>query len=584
MRRDTLTGLLAMTALVALVVPAGAQTATRDYAPVTNDVLLDPPDGDWIMWRRTLNNWGYSPLNQVNRDNVENLELAWAWPMAELGQQELAPIERDGIIFLATNNNVVEALDAATGDLIWTYRNVRPDFGASAGYHNGQVTRQKNSVALWGENVILTTVDARLISLDAVSGEVVWDLQVNDWQKGYSYTAGPLVADGKIFTGTSGCSITGTAGACWITAHNADTGEEIWRFNTLGDPNNPLVDESWRGVPLENRWGATPWATGAYDPDLDLVYYGTGMPIPYTEISRGTGDGDVLYTNSTLAIEADTGTLRWYFQHLPRDNWDLDSPFERLLIDAEIGGTMRNLLVSVPGKMSIAFGLDRGTGEFFWATDTVFQNVVSGIDEKTGRVFTNVATIPTAVGEEKLFCPAIAGGKLWMATAYSPDTGGFYIPVANTCQSIAPRVGVEFTPGNSVASSQTGPRTLPDGETMVGSLHVLDVVDGEHIWTIEQPARFTSSLFTTAGGIVFGGDAGRYFSAYNDETGELLWQVRLNAPIGGYPMTYEVDGVQYIAVPAGRSNQTEAAVTPSIGMPIGSGNSVFVFKLRNALR
>src|SRR5690606_28486625 len=181
------------------------------------------------------------------------------------------------------------------------------------GYHNYQATRQKNSVALWGDNVILSTVDSKLVSLDALTGQVEWEVQVHDWEQGYSFTAGPLIADDKIIIGTSGCSITGTAGGCFITPHDANSGEQLWRFNTLVDPNNPEVEASWNGVPPESRWGATPWTTGSYDPELGLVYYGTGMPIPYPEIIRGSGDGDVLYTNSTLALNADTGELVWYF-------------------------------------------------------------------------------------------------------------------------------------------------------------------------------------------------------------------------------------------------------------------------------
>ena len=549
----------------------------REYRPVTNEMILNPDPGDWIQWRRTVNNWGYSPLDQINRENVAELELAWAWPMPEGGQQEVAPIVHDGIMFLATNENIVQALDAATGDLIWEYRHVRPQF--VGGYHTNQARRQKNSIALWQDTVILSTVDAKLIALDALTGQVRWEVQVHDWEKGYSFTAGPLVVDDKIIIGTSGCSITGTAGGCYITAHDANNGEELWRFNTLVDPNNPEVEASWNGVPPESRWGATPWTTGAYDPELGLVYWGTGMPIPYPEIIRGSGDGNVLYTNSTLALNADTGELVWYFQHLPRDNWDLDSPFERILVDAEVNGQMRKLLVAVPGKNGIAFALDRETGEYIWSQETVYQNVVDRIDPD-GTVHVNVDLIPTQEGEQVLFCPSISGGKLWQAAAFSPRTGSFYIPLADTCQTLAPRV-TEFSQGGAVGSISSGPRQLAPGAEFAGVLEALEVADGDRLWRHSQRTIISSSALTTAGGLVFAGDAGRYFMALNDETGEVLWRTRLNAPIGGYPMTYMVDGVQYIAVPTGFSAQasSSAHLYPETPVP-STGNSVFVFKLR----
>ena len=549
----------------------------REYTPVTDEMILDPDPADWLQWRRTVNNWGHSPLDQINRDNVDDLEPVWSWALGEAGQQEVVPIIHDGIMYVATNNNYVEALDAVTGDLIWSYAHSRPEF--TGGYHNNQAMRQKNSVALYGDNVILTTVDAKLIALDALTGQVEWEVQVNDWEKGYSYTAGPLVADGKIFTGTSGCSIVGTVGACWITAHDATNGEELWRFNTLVDPNNPAVEESWGGVPAENRWGATPWATASYDPELDMVFYGTGMPIPYAEITRGTGDNDVLYTNSTLALDADTGELVWYFQHLPRDNWDLDSPFERLIVDAEVDGETRKMIVTTPGKNGITFGLDAETGEFIWAEDTVYQNVVSDIDPETGRVTTNVENIPTEFGEAVTSCPAIPGGRLWQASAYSPETGLFYLPAANTCQTSAAQEFGEAAPGTAMGFYQTFSTQLAPDATGVGSLHALNAVDGADGFEVQQGPRFTSSILTTSGGLLFVGDADRFIKAMNDETGEVLWQHRLQAPVGGTPVTYEVDGVQYLVVAAGQSNQTHAALTPGLASPRLGGNSIHVFRL-----
>lgn len=550
-----------------------------DYDPVTNDMVLNPDEGDWLMWRRTLDLQGHSTLDQINRENVDQLELAWAFPMAAPGRQEVAPLVHDGIMFLATNLNIVQAVDAVTGELIWEYRHPLPEF--IGGYHNIQDDRQKNSIALYEDKVYLSTADAKLLALDATTGQIVWETQVLDWEAGYSYTAGPIVVNDMVIIGTSGCSISGTAGGCFITAHDAENGEELWRVNTLVDPNNPEVDASWNGVPPENRWGASPWTTGSYDPDLNYVYYGTGMPIPYPEIIRGSGDGDVLYTNSTLAIDAATGEIVWYFQHLPRDNWDLDSPFERVLVDAEVDGEMRNLLVTIPGKSSIAFALDRETGEFLWANDTVYQNVVSSIDPDTGRVEINLDTAPLEMGEEVMFCPSISGGKLWQAVAYSPDNNTLYAPLAQTCQTLSPEP-LEIQPGESVGSINSGPRILPPGEDNAGAIFAIDVATGEHRWVHEQRPVISGSVLTTAGGLLFAGDAARYFMALDQETGEVLHRIRLNAPIGGYMMTYMVDGVQYIAVPTGDVSQANSAAQLFPETPVVSGsNSLFVFRLRD---
>lgn len=561
---------------------AGAVRAKRSYAPVTNAMVLDPPPEEWLMWRRTLDTQGYSPLDQINRTNVADLELAWAWPMAEAGQQQTAPLVHDGIMFLATTNNVVQALDAATGDLVWEYRHALAELPISWGYQRYQARRQKGSIALYQDKVILAAADARLAALEAVSGRIVWQTQAFDHYLGYGYTVGPLVVNGKIISGVGGCSIAGTAGGCHIAAHDVDTGKELWRFNTLDDPKNPEQQASWGGVPPGNRWGGTSWATGSYDPRTHTTFWGTGQPGPYPELVRGSGAGHVLYTNSTLALDADTGERRWHYQHLPRDNWDLDSPFERVLIDAEIDGKLRHLLVTVAGKNGIAFALDRDTGEFLWAKETIVQNVVTAIDAN-GTVHVNEKLIPRTLGDEKFICPSVWGGKSWQAGAYSPLTKLFYVPLAESCNTQAPTRG-EFTAGNYVGSITAGPRVLPPGVNEAGVIEAISVVDGQRKWRHSQRTIVSSSLLATGGGLLFGGDAGRYLQALDQETGRVLWQVRLNAPIAGHPMTYQIGGVQYLAVPTGYSAQagSAAALFPEIPLPSGAGNSLFVFRLRTA--
>ncbi|MDB5623625.1 MAG: pyrrolo-quinoline quinone [Devosia sp.] len=573
--------LVATTAMMALSGAAFAQGVRENYTPVTDEMLQSPPAGEWLMSRGTRDNQGYSPLDLINKDTVGDLELAWAWPMAEAGIQETAPLVHDGVMFLQTSNAIVEALDAKTGDLIWQYRHAMPEIPSSWSYQANQARRQKNSIALYQDKIVLTTPDAKIVMLNAADGKVVWEKQVLDYQKGYSYTIGPLIVKDKIISAISGCSIAGTAGGCFIMAHDANTGEELWRFNTIDDPNNPEQQASWGEVPPENRWGGTPWATGAYDARTNTTFWGVGMPGPYSELVRGSDEGNVLYTNSTVALDAETGELKWYYQHLPRDNWDLDSPFERILVDQEIDGQMHHLLVSVPGKNGIAFGLDRDTGKYLWHKETVVQNVVTGVDPD-GTVRINEDLISEAIGEEHMICTSVSGGKLWQAGAYSPLTQAFFVPLTEACNTVAP-TQTEFTAGNAVGAVKFGPRVLPEGITEAGLLQALDInpTQGESKWQSRGRPSMTSSVLATGGGLVFGGDAARYVKAWDQETGEVLWQQRLNAPIGGYPMTYEIDGEQYLAIPTGYSNSASSisSAFPEIPLPSGSGNSVFVYKL-----
>ena len=573
--------LAATTILVAVSGPLFAQDNQREYTPVTDEMHANPPAEDWLSFRGAYNNQGYSKLDLINKETVGNLQLAWAWPMAEAGIQETAPLIHDGIMFLQTNNNIVEALDAKTGDRIWTYRHELAQLPASWSYQLNQARRQKNSIALYQDKVVLTTADAKIVVLNALDGKVVWEKQVLDYNLGYSYTVGPVVVDNKIISAISGCSIAGTAGGCFILAHDFETGEELWRFNTIDDPDNPDQQASWGDVPAENRWGGTPWTTGAYDPETRTTFWGIGMPGPYSELIRGSGDGSVLYTNSTLALDIDTGKLKWYYQHLPRDNWDLDSPFERMLVDQEVDGEVKKMVVTVPGKNGIAFALDRDSGKYLWHKETVYQNVVKNIDAD-GTVHINEDLVPQAVGEEHMICSSVSGGKLWQTGAYSPLTQAYYVPLTEACNTVAP-TQTEFTAGNAVGATKFGPRVLPEGQTEAGLVQAIAVspTEGTTKWDYRSRPSPTSSVLATAGGLVFGGDAAREIKAWDQETGDVVWSQRLNAPIGGYPSTYEIDGEQYLVVPTGYSNSASSisSAFPEIPLPTGSGNSIFVFKL-----
>lgn len=317
--------LVAFFTAVLLPCLANAQSLFDTYTDVTVDELANPDPNEWLMWRRTGDNWAYSPLDQINKDNVGALRLAWTWTM-EPGKQETTPLVHDGVMFLPQACDYMEAVDARDGSPLWEYRRPQVDHAASLACANRNAT-------LFKDQIIIATHDAYLVSLNAKTGEVTWEVQMGDWEIGQHYSGGPQVLDGKIIVGMSGCYYINTG--CWITAHDPDTGVELWRRNTvpmIGEPGG----ETWGDVPNEQRRGGSAWMPASYDPEHDLIYIGVAVPIPWGSIQRDTRGGDVLYTNSTLALDADTGEIEWYFQYIPGGNWDLDHPFERIVVESEV--------------------------------------------------------------------------------------------------------------------------------------------------------------------------------------------------------------------------------------------------------
>ncbi|MGD8873375.1 MAG: PQQ-binding-like beta-propeller repeat protein, partial [Gemmatimonadota bacterium] len=291
--------------------PGGTDTyaAVDDFRPVTDEELTDPDPGDWLMYRRTYNGQGYSPLDQIDRSNVADLRLAWVWAMDE-GSSQPTPLVHDGVLYLTNPENKIQALDAATGELLWEYRRDFPE-----GYPGGGFSHLR-SIAIRGDKLYVPTKDAALVAIDARTGEQVWETRVADWEEGYTYVAGPLVVRGKVISGINGCGRF-FEDSCFITAHDAETGEELWRTYTIARPGEP-GNETWGDLPLELRGGVDAWITGSYDPELDLIYWGTAQAKPWVPASRGlTTDDAALYSNSTLALDPDDGHIVWYRQHVP---------------------------------------------------------------------------------------------------------------------------------------------------------------------------------------------------------------------------------------------------------------------------
>ena len=570
---------------VVLTVAAGlgVVSAQRAVSPVTDATLRNPAPGDWLMWRRTLDSWGYSPLDQINTANVRQLAMVWSRPLAP-GIQEGTPLVHDGVMFMPNPLDVVHAIDAATGDLMWEYRRTLPeDIGKSVPF-----PAINRNVAIYGNTIIDTSADDYVYALDVASGKLVWETQILDHrQHAAQQTSGPIIANGRVISGR-GCEPKGGPEACVITAHDARTGKELWRRGTIPKPGEP-GDETWGNVPYESRWHVGTWMVPSYDPDLDLIYVGTSVTSPAPKFLLAGNSQKHLYHNSTLALRAATGEIAWYYQHLV-DHWDLDHPFERLLVDTAVApsrndvpwinprlkpGEKRRVMTGIPGKTGVVYTLDRQTGEFLWARPTIEQNVVDDIDGVTGAVTVNPESVFTASGQSRFICPSLNGGKNWQAGAYSPLTNDMYYPLQNTCMTATAQID---KPALTSLYGFGSKNQITTGTDKVGTIHAISAETGKTVWKYEQRAA-TQSLVATGGRLLFGGDAQGRFRAFDQDTGKVLWEVNLGSQVTGYPISYAVGGRQYIAVSTGGSLATGGtnALTPEIRS--ATANNLFVFAL-----
>jgi PQQ-dependent dehydrogenase (methanol/ethanol family) len=552
------------------------------FVPVTDAMLDNPDPGDWLMWRRTLNSWGYSPLNQITKANVAGLRMAWTRGMAN-GTNESTPLVYKGVMYLPNPLDMTQALNAATGDLMWEHQRKLPeDYGKFIPNPQGN-----RNVAIYGDKIVDTSVDDFLYALDARTGEQAWETRIADYRElSAQHTSGPIAARGKIFSGR-GCEPRGGPDACVITAHDAKTGKELWRTRTIPKPGEP-GDETWGNVPVNLRRHVGTWMVPSFDPELNLIYIGTSVTSPAPKFQLG-GSPDAnknkyLYHNCTLAINADTGKIVWYYQHIV-DHWDLDHPFERILVDSAIApdrtqatwinpkirpGERRKVITGIPGKTGIIYTLDRATGEFLWARATTPQNVVSNIDGATGEVTVNPATIFQKAGDERYICPVSGGGKNWPAGAYSPTTNAIFMPLQNICGDIT------ATGDSSLYAIRTKAKIAPEAGDKVGTIFAVSVETGKTLWKYEQRAN-TLSLVTTAGGLVFGGDSNGRFRALDQDTGKVLWEVNLGSPVSGYPVAYSVNGKEYIAVTTGGGAGRPNGLQPEL--KVGNNHAVYAFAL-----
>jgi alcohol dehydrogenase (cytochrome c) len=535
--------------------------------PVTTATLVNPPPGEWLLWRRTYDDHGFSPLKQINRKNVSDLRVVWAWSLP-VGPNEATPLEHDGVLFVDSYGDHVQALNAATGDLLWEYDRQLP---------SDVRQRLKRSMAIYEDKLYVPTSDDHLVALDVRNGAVIWDQPLADYTKGWQVTGGPLVANGKVMQG-----ITGQApGGCWIAALDAETGQPAWKFHTIARPGE-FGGNSWNGLPVDKRSGASVWTAGSYDPQLNLAYFGTGQTYdtgPMLHLVHKPGvTNDGLYEDTTLAFHPDTGQLVWHFQHVPNDQWDLDWAFEQQVIDLPVHGKKQKLVVT-SGKMGIYEGMDAATGKFIFAKDLGLQNVVSSIDPETGKPTINPEVV-VGDGRPHMICPHPGGGRNWLATSYDSATKILYIPLVESCMDLIP--APKGQRGNLSSGYNWFIRPRPDSDGKYGRLEAFDLETKKPVWIDRQRAPQSTCVLATAGGVVFAGALDRYLTAYDSETGKQLWRVRLNDVPSSCPISYSVEGKQYVAVIVGSGGPQTATfpvLVPEIQNPPAHGAAVWVFAL-----
>jgi alcohol dehydrogenase (cytochrome c) len=536
-------------------------------SPVSDAMLRSPADGDWLLWRRTYSDQGFSPLRQITKQNVDELRLSWGWTLPT-GRNETTPLEHDGVLFVASSGDNIQALDAVTGDLLWQYSRVLPSDARP---------EVRRNIAIYGERLFESTSDDHVVALDVKTGIAVWDMPVADYHQGWQTTGGPLIAKGKVMIGIVGQAPGGGA----VVALDVDTGKEAWRFHTIARPGE-YGGDSWNGLPLEKRSGASVWTAGSYDPALNLAFFGVGQtydtgPLLHS-INKPGITQDSLYTDSTLALDPDTGKLAWHFQHVHNDQWDLDWAFEQEVIDLPVDGHSRKLIVT-DGKMGIIEAMDAATGKYVFSKDQGIQNVISAIDPKTGDKSINPDVV-VGDGKPHTICPHPGGGRNWNASSYNPLTKILFTPMVESCMDLIPAGPGER--GNLSSGYNWTIRPRPDTDGKYGRIEALNLQTRQVVWMQRHRAPDTTCVLATAGGVVFSGSLDRYLRAYDETTGKQLWQVRLNDVPSSCPISYSVKGRQYIAVVVGNGgieSQTFPTIVPEIQDPQEHASSIWVFEL-----
>ncbi len=536
------------------------------YYEITPDRLLHAAaeTQNWLTYAGTYNAWRYSGLNQINQQNVQRLVPAWAFQTGDPeGGFSNTPLVADGVMYISSPRNRVFAINAATGQQLWHYYYALPK---STAVSYGPVNR---GLALAAGLIFMGTLDNHLVALDIHTGKEVWNVNIEDaTQCGCNITGAPLVVKDKVLVGVTGGD---SAHRGYINAFFTRTGRRAWRFWTIPGPNEP-GNETWAGESWKLGGGAT-WLTGSFDPELNLVYWGVGNPA--ADLYGGAREGSNLYTDSVVALDADTGQLKWHYQEIPHDVWDWDSAYECVLIDRTINGVSRKLLVH-PNKGGYTWVLDRVTGQFITAW-RFGENVswITGIDNQ-GKLLGRSEPVKD---QPTMVCPSVSGSRSWNHAAYSPQTGFFYTPVMEYCDLITPRKE-PLIPGGPAFGGGYAMKRPPQGEAG-GHLDAFDPLTGKRMWSYRSKYPLLASTLATAGNLIFSGDPEGHFFALDALTGQKLWSFSTGAGHRGSPVTYSVNGRQYVAVPSGWGSAVAGAM-PQIWPEtedFPSGATLFVFAL-----
>ncbi|HQT77219.1 MAG: PQQ-dependent dehydrogenase, methanol/ethanol family [Rhodospirillales bacterium 20-64-7] len=563
--------------VAAALLGAGTVAATAgevdNYSPVTQQRLENPEPGNWLLYRRTYDGHGFSPLKQINVDNVKSLEPVWTFSTGVGEGHEAPPMVNNGIMYVATPYGQVLALNAKTGDLIWRYKHKLPE-------DLFQLHPTSRGVAMWGDKLFLAATDDHLIAIDAKTGKEVWNTKVQDYQKGQYMTLEPLVVNGKVMVGGSGGEF-GVRG--YVAAFDADSGKELWRTYTIPAPGEP-GSNTWQGDAWKTGGGSV-WITGTYDPKRNIAYWGVGNAAPWP------GDqhpGDNLFTSSVIALNPDTGKMVGYHQYHQNDSWDWDEIDSPMLIKMNHNGQPFDGLVH-PGRDGYLWVLkqdDQGI-HFVSGKPFVGQNAFKGLDE-SGRPIVDPEHKPTT-GKNVSFCPSLWGGKDWPAAAYNPDTKLLYIPANNNmCESLEGKKQKLVVGQIWLGADADNAKLLPQKQH-IGELQAWDPETGKQAWMHPfQGSQLFGSVLTTAGDLVFvGGTNDRMFRAFNGKTGELLWQQKTNSGIMGMPVAYEVDGTEYVAIQSGwgvdaqRIQDMLAKTDMKVNPDVPQGGVVWVFAVKH---
>ena len=540
--------------------PAAAPGANVDGAKIAN---ADADPGEWLSHGRTYSEQRFSPLDKINTTNVKNLGVAWEYRTYSVRGLEATPIVSDGVMFITLPWSKVIALDAKSGKELWQYDPKVP--GATGRFACCDVVNR--GVALWKGAVYVGTLDGRLIKLDSKTGKMLWTVDtVENHAHTYTITGAPRVFDGLVVIGNGGAEYDSRG---YVSAFDANTGKKVWRFHVVpGDPSKPQENaaltaalKTWDTTGKYKFWkiggGGAPWNSMAYDPQLDLVYFGTGNGNPWNRELRSPKGGDNLYLSSVVALHAKTGQFAWAYQTTPGDTWDFDSTADVVLADLKIGGKMRHVLMHAP-KNGFFYVIDRATGKLISAQKFATVTWAKSIDIKTGRPVEE----PDARYTKKMAVvyPAATGAHNWQPMTYSPQTGLVYIPAMDAAGLYVGQKDFQYHHGawnlgvDFAALSQAVLDMIKAGKApapSVGFIKAWNPVTQKEAWQVSMGGSWNSGLLSTAGGLVFGGDAYGNFTAYDAKTGTKLWTIDLKTGILAPAMSYMIDGQQYIALLAG---------------------------------